>query len=290
VARLFYPGCALEQSAKPYEVSTLAVARALDIDLPELRDWNCCGATAYMGTHELWALAMAARNLALTEEQGGDQLITVCSGCYVVLNKADKYIHADPALAGEVNDALAAGGLAYNGSVRVRHLLDVLANDLDPGALNARMKTSLAGLKVAPYYGCQIGRPFDDFDDAEYPTTLDALFQVVEAEVVPYPLKSRCCGGMLMSTSTDVAIKLVHNLLACADKAGANCIATTCPLCTMNLEGYRHLVARNHGKSYDHIPIFAFTQLLAVALGLSRAETGVDMGLIPAEPTLTAYL
>ena len=93
-----------------------------------------------------------------------------------------------------------------------------------------------------------------------------------------------------MSTSTDVAVKLVYHLLECADKVGATCIATTCPLCTMNLEGYRQLVAQNHGKSYDHIPIYAFTQLLAVALGLSREETGVDMGLLPAEPALTAYL
>ncbi len=290
MARIFYPGCSLEQSAKPYEVSTLAVARALDLELPELADWNCCGATAYMGTHELWALALAARNLALAEAQGADELITVCNGCYVVLNKASKYIAADPELATQVNDALDAGGLAYQGNVRVRHLLDVLVNDLDPAMLNARMKTSLAGLKVAPYYGCQIGRPFDDFDDAEYPTTLDDLLEAVEAEVVPYPLKSRCCGGMLMSTSTDVAVKLVYNLLECADRAGARCIATTCPLCTMNLEGYRQAVAANHGKSYDHIPIFAFTQLLAVALGLSRDDTGVDLGLIPAEPTLTAYL
>ena len=209
MARIFYPGCSLEQSAKPYEVSTLAVARALDLELPELADWNCCGATAYMGTHELWALALAARNLALTEAQGADELITVCNGCYVVLNKASKYIAADPELAAEVNDALDAGGLSYQGNVRVRHLLDVLVNDLDPALLNARMKTSLAGLKVAPYYGCQIGRPFDDCDDAEYPTTLDDLLEAVEAAVVPYPLKSRCCGGMLMSTSTDVAGKLV---------------------------------------------------------------------------------
>lgn len=290
MARLFYPGCALEQSAKPYELSTLAVARALEIELPELEDWNCCGATAYMGTHELWGLALATRNLALAEQAGADELITVCNGCYVVLNKADKYIEADPGLAGKVNDALEAAGLSYNGTVRVRHLLDVLANDLEPGMVNARMKTSLAGLKVAPYYGCQIGRPFDDFDDAEYPMALDALLEAVEAEVVPYPLKSRCCGGMLMSTSANVAIKLVHNLLECADRAGARCIASTCPLCIMNLEGYRQLVAQNHGKSYDHIPIYAFTQLLAVALGLSRNDTGVDMGLIPAEPTLTAYL
>jgi len=93
-----------------------------------------------------------------------------------------------------------------------------------------------------------------------------------------------------MSTSTDIAVKLVYNLLECADQAGAKCIATTCPLCTVNLEGYRKRVAANHGKSYDHIPVLAFTQLLAVALGLPREKTGVDMGLIPAEPALTAYL
>jgi len=290
VARLFYPGCALEQSGRPYEVSALAVARALGLGLPELEDWSCCGATAYMGTHEVWALALAARNLALAEAAGADELVTACSGCFVVLNKADKYLASQPQLARTVNEALAAGGLTYHGGVRVRHLLDVIVNGVRPEAINAQMKTSLAGLKVAPYYGCQIGRPFDDFDDAEYPTSLDGLLEAVEAEVVPFPLKSRCCGGMLMSTAADVAVKLTYNILECADRAGAQCIATTCPLCTVNLEGYRQHVARAYGKSYSHIPVLAFTQLLAVALGLPRQETGVDMGLVPAEPVLAAYL
>jgi heterodisulfide reductase subunit B len=290
VARLFYPGCALEQSGKPYEVSSLAVARALQLDLPELKDWNCCGATAYMGTNELWGLALAARNLAIAEQLGADELVTVCNGCYVVLNKAAKYTTSNPTLGAQVNDALSAAGLTYNGSVRVRHLLDVIVNEVRPEAVQAKMKTSLAGLRVAPYYGCQIGRPFDDFDDAESPMTLDGLLEAVEAEVVPFPLKSRCCGGMLMTTSTDVAVTLVYNLLECADQAGARCIVTTCPLCTMNLEGYRRQVAAKHGRSYDHLPILAFTQLLGVALGLPRTDSGVDMGLIPAEPALTAYL
>ncbi|MGQ9729705.1 MAG: CoB--CoM heterodisulfide reductase iron-sulfur subunit B family protein [Candidatus Zipacnadales bacterium] len=290
MARLFYPGCSLEQSGKPYEISTLAVAKELDIDLPPLKDWNCCGATPYMGTNELWALALAARNLALTEEQGGDELVTVCNGCYVVLNKANKYMAADPDLAQRINATLAAAGLVYNGRIRVRHLLDIIANDIRPEDINARMKTSLVGLKVAPYYGCQIGRPFSDFDDPEYPTSLDAVLEALEAEVVPYPLKSRCCGGMLMSTSQDVAVRLTHQLLECADRMGAQCIAATCPLCIMNLEGYRKQVAYHYGKSYSHMPIYAFTQLLAVALGLPRAQTGVDMGLLPAEPALSAYL
>jgi heterodisulfide reductase subunit B len=290
MVRLFYPGCALEQSGKPYGVSALAVAQALGLELPELNDWNCCGATAYMGTSELWALSLAARNLALAEQRGADELVTVCNGCFVVLNKAGKYTGANPALGHQVNEALAAAELTYHGSVRVRHLLDVIVNEVRPETVQARMKTSLAGLKVAPYYGCQIGRPFDDFDDPERPMTLDVLLEAVEAEVVPYPLKSRCCGGMLMSTSRDTAVTLVYHLLECAERAGAHCIATTCPLCAMNLEGYRKQVAAKHGKSYDNLPIFAFTQLIGVALGLPRAETGVDMGLIPAEPALTAYL
>jgi len=152
------------------------------------------------------------------------------------------------------------------------------------------MKTSLAGLRVAPYYGCQLSRPFDDFDDPENPTTMDRLLEAMEAEVVSYPLKSRCCGGVLMSTRPDAAIPLVYQLLECADRAGAHCIATTCPLCTINLEGYRRQIAVKYGKTYDRLPVFAFTQLLGVALGLPRAETGVDMGLISAEPILTAYL
>ena len=290
MAYLYYPGCSVEQSSKPYEMSALAVARALGLDLPELDDWNCCGATLYSDTDELLGLALPARNLALAEAAGADDLVTLCNACYVVLNKANKYMASHADLNRQVNDALAAGELRYDGGVRVRHLLDVLVNDVGIEAVSARMQTSLAGLKVAPYYGCQIGRPFDDFDDAEQPTTLDRLLEAVEAEVVPFQLKTYCCGGMLMSTSTDVCTELVHSILECADRAEAQCIATTCPLCTMNLEGYRRQVARQSGKSYRHLPVLAFTQLLAVALGLPRRETGVDLALVSAKPALAPYL
>jgi len=290
VAYLFYPGCSQEQSAKPYEASALGVADALDMDLPQLDDWNCCGATAYMGTDELWALSIAARNLALAEAAGADDLVTVCNGCYVTLNKTNKYIQSDEVLRHNINEALAAGGLTYNGGVRVRHFLDVLVNDVGLGEIASRVTTSLAGLKVAPYYGCQLGRPFSDFDDPEYPTVLDRLLEAVEADVVPFALKTYCCGGLLMSTTPEVCTDLVYNILECADAAGARCIVTTCPLCTMNLEGYRGNVKRKLGKSYAHLPVLAFTQLIAVAFGLPRKQTGIDQALIPARPVLAAYL
>ncbi len=289
MAYVFYPGCSLQASSRHYLDSLRAVCRALDVEMEDLDDWNCCGATAYMSVAELRAFALSARNLALAEQAGGSDLVTACNGCYVVLNKTNKYLGEDPKLRAKVDDALAAGGLTYRGTVKVRHALDVFVNDVGLEAIRRQVRASLSGLKLAPYYGCQIGRPYDDFDDAEYPMTLDYLLQALEAEVVPYPLKVRCCGGMLMSTNQPVALKLVRDLLECARQASADAIVVTCPLCYVNLDGYQDKVANAYGVNYD-LPILFFTQLMAIALGLPTEAACLDAAIVSPQRALAAHL
>jgi len=284
---LYYPGCSLETSGRAYDESLKAVFRALGVGLKELEDWNCCGATMYMSVDEAVSLAISARNLALAEQNGFGGLIAPCSACYTVLLKTNRFLRESPELKSKVDHFLDQAGLRYNLTVAVRHPLDVLVNDVGVEAIAQAAKRSLAGVCLAPYYGCQIVRPERGFDDREFPMTMDRLFERLGATSVYFPLKTRCCGGMLMTTFPDVALHLVNELLECAVQNGAHCVVTTCPLCQINLEAYQKRLGKEFGKSYD-IPVMFFTQLLGVALGCSDTELGMQRNLIAWKAPLPA--
>jgi len=275
----FYPGCALGASGVPYGKSARAVCDKLGVELADLPDWNCCGATAYMSVWQDRSLTISSRNLALAEQQGGD-LVVVCSGCYCVLNKANQYLAESPDLRETVSRALAVVGLAYHGTVKVRHLVDVLVNDVGADRLRAAVTNKLTGLKVAPYSGCQLSRPFGGFDDPEIPRVLDEIVAATGATVVDYPVKARCCGGMLMTTRTEVTETLVGQLLACARDRGADCIVTACPLCQVNLECYQGQVSAALKRDL-RMPVLTFTQLLGAAYGLPGDQLGLDQMMVP---------
>jgi len=281
----YFPGCSSSDGgAKAYGWSALAVSKILDADLVELEDWNCCGSTPSSSVDELGAFCMATRDLALAEKRGLD-LVTPCSSCYTIFNRANAYLKRYPQLKAKVDAALAAGGLAYNGTVRVRHLLDVLVNDVGYDAIQAKVKKNLGGLKVAPYYGCQIVRPKPSFDDSEYPQSLDKLIVSLGGEAVSFPLKSRCCGGSLVITEQEVALDLVRRLLDSAQKNGAECLVTVCPLCQTNLDAYQSEVNKMF-KTNFHLPILFFTQLMGVAFGLEEKDLGLKTCIVPAEKVL----
>jgi heterodisulfide reductase subunit B2 len=255
------------------------VFAALGQELIEIDDWNCCGATVYMSVKETVSLAVSARNLALAERMGMD-ILAPCSSCFTVLNKTNRVLNALPELHRDVNEALAEGKLSYSGATVVRHPLDVLMNDVGIEAILQHQKRSLKGLKIAPYYGCQIVRPDKTFDDRENPVLMDRLFSKCGGEVVPYPVKVRCCGGMLMTTFEEAALKLNMELLECARQYGADVIVTTCPLCHFNLEGYQDRINARYGTKYA-TPILYFTQLLGVVLGLDSVRLGIDASFVP---------
>jgi heterodisulfide reductase subunit B len=165
--------------------------------------------------------------------------------------------------------------------------VDILYNDLGPEKLKALVKHPLKGLKVAPYYGCQIVRPEGFFDDVDDPVTMDRLIEAVGATVTYYPCKVRCCGGMLMTTSEDIALKLNMQLLQAAEENGADLIATACPLCEMNLEAYQEKINTRYGKKFN-IPIVYFSHLIGIALGIAPEKMGIDKLLISPEKLLAA--
>ncbi len=288
----YYPGCSLERQAGSYNQSTLAVAKPLDIELVELDDWNCCGAIEYIAVDLIPAYALITRNLALAADQhkgdGVHQLVAPCSACYLNLSKADKYMSESPDLATKVNLALEAGGLNYTpGTVRTRHLLDVIVNDVGLDAVKAKVSKALTGLRVAPYYGCVAVRPgfYDHFDNHEYPTSMDTLMRTLGAQVVDFPLKAHCCGGHMTQISQNVALELIRRLLKNAADYDADVIVTICPMCQLNLDAYQESVNKHFGTDFN-IPVLYFTQLMGLAFGMAAEELGIGKEFVDAQPAL----
>jgi heterodisulfide reductase subunit B len=286
----YYPGCSLERNAIAYHESTMTVSKRLGIDFAEVEDWNCCGATEYMSVDLLPAYALVGRNLALAADQSsnGRQLVAPCSACFLNLSKADKYLSDSPRLAEKVNSALAAGGLHYEpGTVTVRHLLDVIVNDIGYEGIAEKVAKPLYDLRVAPYYGCLVVRPGfrEMFDDYEYPTSLDKLIRSLGAEVVDFPLKAHCCGGHMTQISETVALDLIRRLLKNAADYEADVIATLCPMCQLNLDAYQDQVNRRFKTNYK-IPILYFTQLIGLAFGIKAKKLGFGKEFVDATPAL----
>jgi len=275
----YYPGCSLEKTQRGYDESVREVFKTLGQELIEIDDWNCCGATVYMSVKETVSLAVSSRNLALAEKMGMD-VLAPCSSCFTVLAKTNRILSELPDMHRDVNEALAEGGLQYSGKTNVRHPLDVLMNDVGIDVILQHRKKDLQGLKIAPYYGCQIVRPDKTFDDHENPVLMDRLFRSCGGEIVYFPMKVRCCGGMLMTTFEETALKLNKELLGCAQENGADLIVTTCPLCHFNLEAYQNKINKVYKTNFN-LPILYFTQLLGIVLGLSPRSIGLDASFIP---------
>jgi heterodisulfide reductase subunit B2 len=285
----YYPGCSLECNAAAYDHSVRAVANLLGIKLQEIDDWNCCGATEYFSQNELTACAVVARNLALVDPKI-DQLVAPCAACYLNLKKTDRLMSEHPEIGAQVNECLAAGGLSYKpGRVRVRHMLDVVVDDIGEKAVCEKVIRPLKGLKVAPYYGCQVVRPIAEGDCTEYPMKLDRLLGWLGAEVVDYPAKAQCCGGHMTQISEPQAFELIRRLLQCAADHKADLIACMCPMCQLNLDGYQDRVNGFFGADF-RLPIIYFTQLMGVAFGLESKKLDFGKELVTAMPVLKAKL
>ncbi len=280
----YYPGCSLEASSSFYDTSTRLMCEKLGIKLNELEDWNCCGATSYISVDEKLSFSISARNLALAEKYGND-LVASCSACYCNLKKTNEYMLKYADLKAEIDEALAAGGLEYKGTIRVRHLLDVVVNDIPGHVLKAKMTRGLKGLKVAPYYGCQMLRPMKDFDDQESPVTMDRLIEDMGGVSVYFPHKAKCCGGSLTFNAPDVAYHLIKGIFLSAIKGGAEAIITTCPLCQANLDLYQSDINKKYGTDFN-IPVLFFTQLLGFCLGAGTKELGFDKTIVSADEVI----
>lgn len=270
---LYFPGCSLKGTGVAYEESVLTLFRLLDLGLEELPDWNCCGATSYMAIDEASAFVLASRNLALAQQRGASELVAPCAACYLVLRKTVDYSQKYPAVRQEVEAAMKRAGLPFPDRVRVRHPLEVLFSDVGEDRITASIKRRWNGGRVACYYGCQVVRPYSEVDQPYDPTRMDELLGAAGIPTVDYSLKTKCCGGSLTGTITDVGKRLNYALIKEAVRKGAEAIVTLCPLCQFNLDAYQHDMRDETGAPFD-VPILLLPQLLGWVLGGSRKELG----------------
>ncbi len=287
---LYYPGCSMDASGRAYGASLAAILPDLGMELAEVDDWNCCGATELMGLNPLGAHALVARNLALAERQrdGTSTLVAPCSACFVNLARTDRYVRDSRTLADTVNTALSAGGLSYTpGSIEVRHLLEVLIENVGLEEIARHVVRPLHGLRVAPYLGCLVSRPDYDrrWSHREHPQAFDHLLAALGAEVVDFPRRTDCCGGHMTQISPDTGFELIRRLVDSAQRSGALLMATVCPMCQMNIDAYQGEMNRHFGTHY-HMPILFFTQLIGLAFGHASTELGLGSEIVSSRAAL----
>lgn len=279
----YFPGCCYHGSAKEYDKSTRTVCSKMGIELVEVPDWSCCGATAGHSTDDLLAVALAARNLALAEETGLD-VTAPCAACYQRLACGCHEMNSNPLLRDKVNKIT---GRAFNGTIKVKNILDVfIDNGLE--AVTERVVKSLSGVKAAAYYGCLMVRPAQvKADDSENPVKIDRILQAAGAETVDWDFKTECCGASLAVSNQDIVIKLTYNIIKSAVESGANCIVTACPLCHFNLDIRQDKINRALGTSFN-IPVFYFTQLMGLAMGINAGMLNLNTHFVDTSTLLKA--
>jgi heterodisulfide reductase subunit B len=284
----YYPGCASEGTGAANYYAFLAVAKALGIELEEIEDWNCCGATVASSViGEFPAQVVAARNLALAGKKSND-IITACSSCYTILGLANNKFKDDK-FKEKANIALKQDGLDYDGNLKVRFILDVLVNDIGKEKIAAAVKKPLNGLKVAGFVGCQSVRAlYKEYDDPEYPNAMDSVIAALGGEPVDFENRNKCCTGSMALSAPDITITAVHPIVEGAAKAGADVIVTPCPLCQMNLDVYQQKANKHFGTSYK-IPVMFITQLMAMAYGLTN-DVGAKYCVVSPKEKLANWL
>jgi heterodisulfide reductase subunit B len=269
----YYPGCSAHSTARDMHESALAVAGALGIDLVEPEGWTCCGATAAHQTDRVLAASLPAANLLKVRDMGLEMVVN-CAACYNRMKVANNEVLTDPAMRQKVSDAV---GRDYDGSVKVRHIIEVLLEDVGLDSIKSALKQSLNGLPIACYYGCLLVRPHEvtNFDDPENPTSLDRLVTAMGGVSLDWPHKVECCGGGLSLTRTDIVVNLTDSIVGMAKAAGAQCIAVSCPMCQINLDMRQLDIEKQTGTRHD-MPILYITQLLGLCLGISPDKLGLN--------------
>ncbi len=274
---LYYPGCSLEGTALEYNLSTRRIMQETGVELLEIEDWTCCGASAAEATSELLSLALPARNLAIAEKMDDvNDILVPCSACYLNLKKVEEKTRKDQKMVDTLNDILAEEQLHLQGRVTVRHLLDVIANDIGAQKIQRLVKRPLSDLNVAPYYGCQCLRPYSVFDDPEMPRSMEPIIEATGARVHHWDMAAKCCGASHMNTKMEVGIELVTNILKGA--RGADAVVTVCPMCQMNLEAHQRKISHVHHENLNRTILY-LPQLLGLALGISEKELGLNLNL-----------
>ena len=256
----YYPGCSMETSSKVYDASLRKVFSFYGIELKELDDWSCCGASAAHTIDETLAYALPARNIALAEKDG-NHFFAPCSACYNRAKITNDKIRKDTVLRAEINSIIAP--LTCRGTIEVKNIIEVLRDHVGLERIAKSIVYDISSIKVAPYYGCVLTRipKVEVFDDVENPTSMDDLLWVTGMDLVSWPYKMECCGASKTLTNKDVTARLSGKIMDMAISVGADVIVTPCPLCQMNLDLLPHL-----GRAEKNLPVLFLTEIYELAL------------------------
>ncbi len=284
----YYKGCLASLSAKELDTSTQALAPKVGLDLIELESVTCCGAGDIHEAEPDYYLHLNARILAAAADTGVDTLMTVCNVCTLNLRQANWQLLNDGALRERVNRNLEAVGVPpYERDVDVRHLLWEVAEGDGWERLRLAAHKGLKGLRVAPFYGCQILRPSKvlGFEDPDRPTSLERIIEACGGEAVDYPAKIKCCGFPIIQAREDTALgELVQQIEQAVD-AGADVMVTPCPLCHLSLDAWQSKLRALTGRDY-RLPVLHLAQLIGVAAGLPESELQFRRHVVAVEPAL----
>jgi heterodisulfide reductase subunit B len=284
----FYPGCSSQKGATSsnYLYSTQSMCDVLDITLNEIPDWNCCGASiGYGGGGELPRLTLSARNIALSEQHNsGQEIVATCAACWLATREAKERFEHNKTLFDGAQQALAEGGLSLKNQTAVRHMVEVLIEDIGYEGIKSGVKKPLEGLKIAGYVGCQTNRPFGIVGESyENPKYLDGLIESVGADSVPtYEKKVQCCGGALAMSEPEKSQEMIKGIIEAAYDHGADMIATPCPLCQANVEIYQNDINATYGTKFK-MPVVYYSTLMAVAYGRNAKDAALNGQIIPAK-------
>lgn len=268
----FYPGCSLEGGSREYSESVIAIAKAFDIELVQVPDWNCCGATAAHNLNHELSLALPARILALAEKAGLNEIVVPCAACYNRLTLTQHELNHEAALKNKIAEHIE---LPFSGKVEILNVIQFIDKYITPD-IKYKMVNPLK-FKSACYYGCLLVRPNNilKFDRAEDPQSMDKLMNQIGQETIDWNFKTECCGAGFSVSNTKIVSKLSGNIIQDAVENGADAIIVACPMCQSNLDMRRPEINEYLGKKYD-IPVIYITQAIGIALGLSEKELGLQ--------------
>ncbi len=279
----YYPGCSSEGSGAEYARASEAVLEALGVELEEIDDWVCCGATPAHATSHLLSIALPAISCASAEKQSMD-ILTCCACCHSRLKQVNQQVKDDPELRAKISEIIEED---YQGSLNVLHITEVLKSEVGLEAIKEHVRKPLKGLKTACYYGCLMARMPEALrsDKSEYPMLLDDLMEAVGAEPLDWPYKTECCGAALTLVRTKTVIRLCADILQMAKQNGADVLVVACPLCQANLDLYQAEAEKLLGERFS-IPIIYFVQLMGLAMDLDPKRIGLDKLIVDPLPIL----
>lgn len=270
---VYYPGCSARGSSKDYELSTQAVCKALDINLVDIPDWNCCGSTPAHAVDTELSAALCVRNLDIAAQQEAELVLTPCPSCLSNLKLASKRME-DPAFRVRVDELL--DGPSAKTFPPVTSVMQGIAENFDMEAIAARVRKSLKGLRLAAYYGCLMSRPAEimNFGDPENPTLMESMLAACGAEMVDFPLKTACCGASFGIPERVMTARNSGRILDLATQLGVDAVIVACPLCQMNLDLRQPQASKEMGTSFN-LPVLYFTQMMGIAFGLDHKDLGL---------------